>query len=91
MVLPASLQKTLSVFHRKALLVRYLFSGAVGVVGLYIVLWVLPGSRDSYEIPAHWIVALASIAGIDIQQAAQKYAAGCPACSGTPCACSSKR
>jgi len=38
-----------------------------------------------------WLCSLASIAGIDIQTAAQKYAAGCPVCSRMPCACSSKR
>ena len=35
-----------------------------------------------------WLSTLASIAGIDLEQAARaKYAQGCPRCSATPCAC----
>lgn len=35
-----------------------------------------------------WLATLASIAGIDLEQAARaKYEAGCPRCSSTPCAC----
>lgn len=35
-----------------------------------------------------WLSTLASIAGIDLEQAARaKYAEGCPRCSATPCAC----
>ncbi len=35
-----------------------------------------------------WLATLASIAGIDLEDAARKkYAAGCPRCKGTPCAC----
>jgi NTP pyrophosphatase (non-canonical NTP hydrolase) len=34
-----------------------------------------------------WLVSLASIAGVDMAQAASKYALGCPRCQGTPCAC----
>ena len=35
-----------------------------------------------------WLSTLASIAGIDLQAAAEKkYARGCPRCDGTPCAC----
>jgi len=35
-----------------------------------------------------WLSTLASIAGIDLAQAAAgKYAGGCPRCAGTPCAC----
>ncbi|MEZ6003654.1 MAG: MazG nucleotide pyrophosphohydrolase domain-containing protein [Planctomycetota bacterium] len=35
-----------------------------------------------------WLVSLASIAGIDLEAAARrKYAAGCPRCEATPCAC----
>jgi NTP pyrophosphatase (non-canonical NTP hydrolase) len=36
-----------------------------------------------------WLATLASIAGVDLEAAArEKYAAGCPRCSGTPCRCS---
>ncbi len=35
-----------------------------------------------------WLSSLASIAGIDLQAAAEKkYAKGCPRCSDTPCTC----
>jgi len=35
-----------------------------------------------------WLSTLASIAGIDLEQAARaKYAAGCPRCNATPCGC----
>lgn len=35
-----------------------------------------------------WLSTLASIAGIDLQEAARKkYAAGCPRCEETPCTC----
>ena len=35
-----------------------------------------------------WLATLASIAGIDLEQAARnKYALGCPRCEATPCAC----
>jgi NTP pyrophosphatase (non-canonical NTP hydrolase) len=36
-----------------------------------------------------WLATLASIAGVDLEAAARrKYAAGCPRCKRTPCACS---
>ena len=35
-----------------------------------------------------WLSTLASIAGIDLEEAAtKKYAKGCPRCEATPCAC----
>ncbi len=35
-----------------------------------------------------WLSTLASIAGVDLQQAAQKkYGQGCPRCGATPCSC----
>ena len=34
-----------------------------------------------------WLVSLASIANVDMQQAAAKYANGCPRCHKTPCGC----
>jgi NTP pyrophosphatase (non-canonical NTP hydrolase) len=35
-----------------------------------------------------WLATLASIAGVDLEAAAmKKYAAGCPRCRATPCAC----
>ena len=35
-----------------------------------------------------WLSTLASMSGIDLEQAAKaKYAKGCPRCTSTPCAC----
>jgi len=34
-----------------------------------------------------WLATTASIAGIDLDEAAQKYANGCPKCGHTPCDC----
>jgi NTP pyrophosphatase (non-canonical NTP hydrolase) len=37
---------------------------------------------------AAWLNTLASIAGVDLEQAVtEKYGAGCPKCQSTPCAC----
>jgi len=38
-----------------------------------------------------WLVSLASIAGVDMNQAVRKYANGCPRCHAAPCHCSEKR
>jgi NTP pyrophosphatase (non-canonical NTP hydrolase) len=34
-----------------------------------------------------WLCTLASIVGVDMEQAAQRYLAGCPRCAATPCSC----
>ncbi len=34
-----------------------------------------------------WLATIASIEGIDLEDAARQYAAGCPKCGKTPCAC----
>lgn len=34
-----------------------------------------------------WLASLASMNGVDLAEAAGKYANGCPRCHGTPCAC----
>lgn len=35
-----------------------------------------------------WLVSLASLAGIKLEDAISKYTGGCPSCQGTPCTCS---
>ncbi len=35
-----------------------------------------------------WLTTLASLTGIDLEDAAARYSAGCPRCTATPCACS---
>jgi NTP pyrophosphatase (non-canonical NTP hydrolase) len=34
-----------------------------------------------------WLVSLAEQLGISIDEAAQRYAGGCPVCGGSPCRC----
>jgi len=43
--------------------------------------------RDEFADVFAWLATLASIAGVELNEAAQKYAAGCPKCGQTPCAC----
>jgi len=38
-----------------------------------------------------WTVSLASLCGVDVEAAAARYAAGCPKCGSTPCACPPER
>jgi NTP pyrophosphatase (non-canonical NTP hydrolase) len=47
--------------------------------------------REEFADVLAWLVTLASITGVDIEQAANKYAAGCPRCRRTPCGCPSQR
>jgi len=34
-----------------------------------------------------WTVSVASLCGVDVEQAAARYALGCPKCRQAPCAC----
>ena len=34
-----------------------------------------------------WLTSLADLAGVDLEEAAERYAKGCPRCGGTPCGC----
>ena len=34
-----------------------------------------------------WLVSVANLAGVDAQDAIERYAKGCPKCAQTPCAC----
>ena len=34
-----------------------------------------------------WLVSLADLTGVDLAEAAQRYADGCPKCAGSPCTC----
>jgi NTP pyrophosphatase (non-canonical NTP hydrolase) len=34
-----------------------------------------------------WVATLANLVGIDLEDAAARYAAGCPKCGGAPCRC----
>jgi len=37
-----------------------------------------------------WLSTLASLRGIELAEAARKYAGGCPVCGAIPCSCSEK-
>jgi NTP pyrophosphatase (non-canonical NTP hydrolase) len=34
-----------------------------------------------------WLVSLANLAGIDLEEATVRYASGCPKCEQSPCVC----
>lgn len=34
-----------------------------------------------------WLVSLANLSGVDLEQACAKYGAGCPKCHAVPCRC----
>ncbi|WP_108666651.1 MazG nucleotide pyrophosphohydrolase domain-containing protein [Euzebya rosea] len=34
-----------------------------------------------------WLASLAAQSGVDLAEAAQRYAEGCPRCAASPCAC----
>jgi NTP pyrophosphatase (non-canonical NTP hydrolase) len=34
-----------------------------------------------------WLASVANLVGVDLEEAASRYAAGCPRCGSTPCAC----
>lgn len=34
-----------------------------------------------------WLVSVANLEGVDVEAALTRYAAGCPKCGKTPCAC----
>jgi NTP pyrophosphatase (non-canonical NTP hydrolase) len=37
-----------------------------------------------------WLCSLASIAGVEMEEAIGKYTSGCPGCGGIPCRCDEK-
>jgi NTP pyrophosphatase (non-canonical NTP hydrolase) len=44
--------------------------------------------RGEFADCAAWLFTLASIAGVDVQEAVtEKYGEGCPKCGGVPCRC----
>ncbi|HSK96177.1 MAG TPA: MazG nucleotide pyrophosphohydrolase domain-containing protein [Euzebyales bacterium] len=38
-----------------------------------------------------WLASLANLAGVDLADAARRYAAGCPRCGAVPCGCALAR
>jgi NTP pyrophosphatase (non-canonical NTP hydrolase) len=47
--------------------------------------------REEFADVLAWLTTLASLTGVDMAAAAGKYAAGCPRCHATPCACPERR
>ena len=47
--------------------------------------------REEFADVFAWLVTLASIEGVDMQEAVGKYGRGCPRCGALPCACPPKR
>ena len=47
--------------------------------------------RDEFADVLAWLSTLASLAGVDLEEAAGKYSRGCPKCHRTPCICREKR
>jgi len=43
--------------------------------------------QEEFADVAAWLTSLASQLGVDMEQAVQRYAGGCPKCRATPCAC----
>ena len=47
--------------------------------------------REEFADVLAWLSTLASIAGVDLEEAAGKYSQGCPKCHRTPCVCCENR
>jgi NTP pyrophosphatase (non-canonical NTP hydrolase) len=43
--------------------------------------------REEFADVLAWLTTLASLAGVDLEEAARIYASGCPSCGRAPCAC----
>ena len=43
--------------------------------------------REEFADCLAWLSTMASICGVDLERASEKYANGCPKCGKTPCGC----
>ena len=43
--------------------------------------------REEFADVLAWLSTLASIAGVDLEEASRRYTSGCPRCGSIPCAC----
>ena len=43
--------------------------------------------RHEFSDVLAWLTSLANLAGVDLDEAASRYADGCPKCGGSPCRC----
>jgi len=46
--------------------------------------------HDEFGDVLAWLASLANLVGIDLDQAARRYANGCPKCGRTPCGCEAR-
>jgi NTP pyrophosphatase (non-canonical NTP hydrolase) len=46
--------------------------------------------REEFADVLAWLTTLASLAGVEMADAAQRYAPGCPRCGDSPCTCPRK-
>ncbi len=44
--------------------------------------------REEFSDVLAWLCTLASMSGVDMEDAAKRYSDGCPRCHTTPCSCS---
>ena len=65
------------------------FSEEVGELAAAIRSGTADERREEFADVFAWLVSLASITGVRMEDAIEKYARGCPYCRGTPCTCSS--
>jgi NTP pyrophosphatase (non-canonical NTP hydrolase) len=47
--------------------------------------------RHEFSDAFAWLVSLANLAGVDMEEAAARYRRGCPRCGRTPCRCPADR
>jgi NTP pyrophosphatase (non-canonical NTP hydrolase) len=43
--------------------------------------------RHEFSDVLAWLASLANLTGVDLEEAAARYADGCPKCGASPCAC----
>jgi NTP pyrophosphatase (non-canonical NTP hydrolase) len=43
--------------------------------------------RHEFSDVLAWLTSLANLTGVDLDEAASRYADGCPKCGGSPCGC----
>jgi NTP pyrophosphatase (non-canonical NTP hydrolase) len=66
------------------------FSEEVGELAAAIRAGTADDRREEFADVFAWLVSLASITGVRMEDAIEKYARGCPTCRGTPCTCRQK-
>jgi NTP pyrophosphatase (non-canonical NTP hydrolase) len=66
------------------------FSEEVGELSRALLLKDNSKTREELADVAAWLVSMASIAGVEIEEAVKKYENGCPKCGEIPCTCSER-